>query len=127
MYTICSEKRGRKGGVLLLLALCFSLTACARNGFGPGEANLEPVLTPDQMMAKFLGETPPGQSSVFLNTSFGDSVTVMTQDAYISGLGEFCRGGIATTSRGNTRTAACQDKKTQEWHMAPAIFGHGAL
>ena len=111
----------------LPVLFCLTLTACASKTPLSTEPEQAPVLSPDQQLAQFLGESAPGSSSAFANTSLGNSVTVTTQGAYVSGLGEFCREGVATTNQGKTRIAACQDRKTEAWRLAPAIFGHGAL
>ena len=113
--------------LLLLCLLCVTLVSCAPRQPLSTEPEQAPVLSPDQQLAQFLGESAPGSSSAFANTSLGNSVTVTTQGAYVSGLGEFCREGVAATNQGKTRIAACQDRKTEAWRLAPAIFGHGAL
>ena len=111
----------------LPVLFCLTLTACASKTPLSTEPEQAPVLSPDQQLAQFMGESAPGSSSVFANTSLGNNVTVTTQGAYVSGLGEFCREGVAATNQGKTRIAACQDRKTEAWRLAPAIFGHGAL
>jgi len=59
---------------LLPLVVCLLLAACApRNNDQAAPAN-QPVLSPDQQMANFLGDSHPGASASFSGTSYGDYV-----------------------------------------------------
>ena len=112
---------------LLPFVVCLLLAACApRNNDQAAPAN-QPVLSPDQQMANFLGDSHPGASASFSGTSYGDYVTVTTREDYISALGELCREGLINSSGGITRIAVCRDKKEQAWRLAPRIFPQGAL
>lgn len=112
---------------LLPLLVCLLLAACApRNDQAVAPAD-QPVLSPDQQMANFLGDSHPGASASFSGTSYGDYVTVTTREDYISALGELCREGLVNNSKGVTRIAVCRDKKEQSWRLAPRIFPQGAL
>lgn len=114
---------------LLLCVFCLLLVSCAPRSSKPVNTEQTPqaVLSPDQQLALFMGESQPGLSASFTGTSFGETVTATTRDAYVSALGEFCREGVASTSGGNTRISACQDKQNNEWRLAPIIFRRGAL
>lgn len=112
---------------LLPLFVCLLLAACApRTDQAVAPAD-QPVLSPDQQMANFLGDSHPGASASFSGTSYGDYVTVTTREDYISALGELCREGLVNNSKGITRIAVCRDKKKQSWRLAPRIFAQGVL
>lgn len=117
--------------LIALACLCFALGACApksgTTSVEPVDATLQAELSPDQQLADFLGESVPGITQVFSETSLGPSVRVTAQNGYVSALKEFCREGVASTPRGSTRIAACKDVKTERWKLAPVIFGEGAL
>ena len=88
--------------------------------------DLKPVLSPDQELALFVGENPPGSSASFADTSLAaGTVQATTYDAYVSALGEFCREAVVNDGRGNIKVAACKDKITGQWKLAPAIFLRG--
>lgn len=110
---------------LLIALLC--LAACAPRSSQTNDPAAPPVLSPDQQMANFLGDSHPGASASFSGTSYGDYVTVTTREDYISALGELCREGLVNSSGGITRIAVCRDKKEQAWRLAPRIFPQGAL
>ena len=107
------------------LLLCLLMAACApQNRQVPPEK--APAPTPDQQLVSFLGSAHTGATAAFSNTTLG-SVTVTAKDVYVSALGELCREGIATTSHGLTRIAACRKDEAAPWQLAPAIFGKEAL
>ena len=111
----------------LSIVFCLLLAACAPQGRQAATPAPAPTPSPDQRMADFLGTALTGTSASFAGTSLGSSVTVTTKDVYVSALGELCREGVATTSRGLTRIAACRKDETAPWQLAPAIFGKEAL
>lgn len=112
---------------LLPLAICLLLAACAPRNKQATDPTAQPVLSPDQQMANFLGDSQPGDSSSFTGTSYGAYATVTVREDYISALGELCREGLVNNSAGISRIAACRDKKEQQWRLAPRIFAQGAL
>ncbi len=112
---------------LLPLVFCLLLAACAPRSQQAPDSAAQPVLSPDQQMANFLGDSQPGASASFSGTSYGTYATVTVRDDYISALGELCREGIVNSSGGISRIAACRDKKEQQWYLAPRIFAQGAL
>lgn len=112
---------------LLPLLVCLLLAACASRSDHAVAPTDQPVLSPDQQMANFLGDSHPGATASFSGTSYGDYVTVTTREDYISALGELCREGLVNGSGGITRIAVCRDKKEQSWRLAPRIFPQGAL
>lgn len=112
---------------LLPLAICLLLAACAPRNEQANDPMAQPVLSPDQQMANFLGDSQPGASASFSGTSYGAYVTVTTREDYISALGELCREGLVNGSGGITRIAVCRDKEGQQWRLAPRIFPQGAL
>lgn len=112
---------------VLPILFCMILAACAplnRQTTAPAPA---PAPSPDQRLADFLGTAVTGTSASFSGTTLGSSVTVTAKDVYVSALGELCREGVATTSHGLTRIAACRKDETSPWQLAPAIFGKEAL
>lgn len=111
----------------LLVLFCLLLSSCAPRSEQAAAPEIQPVLSPDQQMANFLGDRQPGASASFSGTSYGDYVTVTTREDYISALGELCREGLVNSSGGITRIAVCRDKKEQAWRLAPRIFPQGAL
>lgn len=110
-----------------LFIFCLLLAACAPQNQQTAAPAPEAVPTPDQRMADFLGTAVTGTSATFSGTALGKSVTVTAKDVYVSALGELCREGLATTSHGLTRIAACRKDKEAPWQLAPAIFGKEAL
>lgn len=112
---------------LLPLAICLLLAACAPRHEQANDPAAQPVLSSDQQMANFLGDSQPGASASFSGTSYGAYVTVTTREDYISALGELCREGLVNGSGGITRIAVCRDKEGQQWRLAPRIFPQGAL
>lgn len=112
---------------VLPLIVCMVLAACAPQNHQTATSAPEAALSPDQRMAEFLGTAVTGTSAVFSGTTLGNSVTVTAKDVYVSALGELCREGIATTSHGLTRIAACRKGENSPWQLAPAIFGKEAL
>lgn len=112
---------------VLPLIFCVILAACAPlNRQTTAPAPTQP-LSPDQRLADFLGTAITGTSASFSGTTLGNSVTVTVKDVYVSALGELCREGVATTTHGLTRIAACRKDETAPWQLAPAIFGKEAL
>ncbi len=111
----------------LSLLFCMLLVACAPQNRQPTAPAPAPTLSPDQRLADFLGTAVTGTSASFSGTTLGSSVTVTAKDVYVSALGELCREGVATTSHGLTRIAACRKDETAPWQLAPAIFGKEAL
>lgn len=107
--------------------VCLLLAACAPRSDQTSAPEHQPLLSPNQQMANFLGNSHPGASASFSGTSYGDYVTVTIREDYISALGELCRKGLVNSSEGITRIAACRDKKEQSWRLAPRIFPQGAL
>ena len=112
---------------VLLVLFCLLLTACAPQNQQTTTSAPEAAPSPDQRMANFLGTAVTGTSASFSGTTLGSSVTVTAKDVYVSALGELCREGIATTSHGVTRIAACRKDENAPWQLAPAIFGKEAL
>lgn len=114
---------------VLPVLFCMILAACAplnRQTTTPAPTPA-PAPSPDQRLADFLGTAVTGASASFSGTTLGSSVTVTAKDVYVSALGELCREGLATTSHGLTRIAACRKDETAPWQLAPAIFGKEAL
>lgn len=112
---------------VLPIIFCMALAACAPQTPQTGTSAPAPAPSPDQRMADFLGTAITGTSASFAGTTLGNTVTVTAKDVYVSALGELCREGIATTSHGLTRIAACRKDETAPWQLAPAIFGKEAL
>lgn len=112
---------------LFPLTICLLLAACAPRNEQANDLTAQPAISPDQQMANFLGDSQPGASASFSDTSYGDYVTVITREDYISALGELCREGLVNSSGGITRIAVCRDKEEQAWRLAPRIFPQGAL
>lgn len=112
---------------ILPLIFCMMLAACAPQNQQTTTTAPAPAPSPDQRMANFLGTAVTGTSASFSGTSLGSSVTVTAKDVYVSALGELCREGLATTSHGLTRIAACRKDENTPWQLAPAIFGKEAL
>ncbi len=112
---------------VLPLLFCMVLAACAPQNHQTKTSAPVPPPSPDQQMANFLGTAVTGTSASFSGTTLGNSVTVTAKDVYVSALGELCREGVATTSHGLTRIAACRKDEASPWQLAPAIFGKEAL
>lgn len=113
---------------VLPIIFCMLLAACApQNRQTTTSPDPTPTPSPDQQLANFLGTAVTGTSASFSGTTLGNSVTVTAKDVYVSALGELCREGVATTSHGLTRIAACREDETSPWQLAPAIFGKEAL
>lgn len=112
---------------VLPIIVCMVLAACAPQNPQPAAPPPEAAPSPDQRMADFLGTAVTGTSASFSGTTLGNTVTVTAKDVYVSALGELCREGVATTSHGLTRIAACRKDETAPWQLAPAIFGKEAL
>lgn len=112
---------------VLPILFCMALVACAPQNRQTETSAPGPAPSPDQQMATFLGTATTGTSATFSGTTLGNSVTVTAKDVYVSALGELCREGVATTSHGLTRIAACRKDETAPWQLAPAIFGKEAL
>lgn len=111
---------------VLPILFCMVLAACAPQSLQTTTSTPQEP-SPDQRMANFLGTAVTGTSASFSGTTLGNSVTVTAKDVYVSALGELCREGVATTSHGLTRIAACREDETSPWQLAPAIFGKEAL
>lgn len=113
----------------LSLVLCLLLAGCSLKSGTRQESltpDLQPVLSPDQQLALFVGDNPPGSTASFADTSLAaGTVQATTYDAYVSALGEFCREAVVDDGRGNVKIAACKDKTTGQWRLAPAIFMRG--
>lgn len=112
---------------VLPILFCMVLAACAPQSQQTTTSTPPQEPSPDQRMANFLGTAVTGTSASFSGTTLGNSVTVTAKDVYVSALGELCREGVATTSHGLTRIAACRKDETSPWQLAPAIFGKEAL
>lgn len=112
---------------VLPFIFCILLAACAPQSPQTAAPAPEAAPSPDQRMADFLGTAVTGTSASFSGTTLGNSVTVTAKDVYVSALGELCREGVATTSHGLTRIAACRKDEASPWQLAPAIFGKEAL
>lgn len=112
---------------VLPIIVCMALAACAPQNPQTAAPSPEAAPSPDQRMADFLGTAVTGTSASFSGTTLGNAVTVTAKDVYVSALGELCREGVATTSHGLTRIAACRKNETAPWQLAPAIFGKEAL
>lgn len=112
---------------VLPILFCMVLAACAPQSLQTTTSTPPQEPSPDQRMANFLGTAVTGTSASFSGTTLGNSVTVTAKDIYVSALGELCREGVATTSHGLTRIAACREDETSPWQLAPAIFGKEAL
>lgn len=112
---------------VLPIIVCVVLAACAPLNQQTAALPTKAEPSPDQRMADFLGTALTGTSASFSGTTLGNTVTVTAKDVYVSALGELCREGVATTSHGLTRIAACRKDETAPWQLAPAIFGKEAL
>lgn len=100
--------------LVLLLALCLLMPACALRGAGKS-ADVPPMPT----FAEQVAMMPNGVAQPFAQSPYG-AVTVTAGSTYISGLGNQCRPINIVQGAMQYRAAVCREE--QGWRVIPTIF-----
>lgn len=103
--------------LVLLLALCLLMPACALRGAGKSASETEVPPTPT--FAEQVAGLPNGVAQPFAQSPYG-AVTVTAGSTYISGLGNQCRPINIVQGSMQYRAAVCREE--QGWRVIPTIF-----
>ena len=103
--------------LVLLLALCLLMPACALRGAGKSAdtADVPPMPT----FAEQVAMMPNGVAQPFAQSPYG-TVTVTAGSTYVSGLGNQCRLINIIQGPMQYRAAVCREE--QGWRVIPTIF-----
>lgn len=105
---------------LMCLAVLASLTGCGMMSSDPPAP--APIYGP---VAEFIISGGPGNTTVVDDPEFGNEITVIVQDFFVSASGEECKRATLLAQDKQAEIIAMCRKADAPWTMAPRIWGQG--
>lgn len=105
---------------LLCIAVLGSMAGCG--GMSADPPAPPPIYGP---VAEFIISGGPGHSTVVDDPEFGNEITVIVQDSFISASGEECKRATLLAQDKQAEIIAMCRKPDAPWAMAPRIWGQG--